>query len=118
MCGQSLIHCRTSNRPHINQNRPYRHAASNRTVVTDALSRSTTYAYDAANRVTSITQPDPDDGRSLSTPITTFAYSGYAATKLAHVGSVGDETHATFQEHPCRISLASKGRNERNGVRS
>jgi RHS repeat-associated protein len=46
----------------------------NRTTVKDALSHVTSYSYDARNRLTVVTQPDPDDGGSLTSPVTTFGY--------------------------------------------
>ncbi len=49
-------------------------AAGNVTKITTALGFVTTIAYDARNRATSVTEPDPDGGGSLTSPVTAFGY--------------------------------------------
>ena len=49
-------------------------AAGNQTVVVDELDHRTEYNYDALNRVTQVTEADPDGGGPLLSPITTNVY--------------------------------------------
>ncbi len=49
-------------------------AAGNLTKITTAMGFVTTIAYDARNRATSVTEPDPDGGGSLTSPVTSFGY--------------------------------------------
>jgi RHS repeat-associated protein len=42
---------------------------------TDPLSNISTYQYDSGGNLTKITQPDPDGGGSLTSPILTFTYN-------------------------------------------
>jgi len=49
-------------------------AASNVTSITDALSRTIGFEYDALNRPIRITEPDPDQTGSLAAPVSYSAY--------------------------------------------
>jgi YD repeat-containing protein len=44
--------------------------------VTDNASRVTTIGHDSQGRITTVTRPDPDGAGSLTSPVTTYAYSG------------------------------------------
>ena len=44
--------------------------------VTDNASRVTTIGHDSQGRITTVTRPDPDGAGSLTSPVTTYGYSG------------------------------------------
>ncbi|RMG33713.1 MAG: hypothetical protein D6725_15285, partial [Planctomycetota bacterium] len=61
-------------------------AAGNRTGVTDPLGNTTSYTFDALDRVTAITQPDPDGPAGpLSAPTTSYTFDN-----LGRITSVTD----------------------------
>lgn len=57
---------------------------------TNPRGHTTTFAYDNANRLASVTGPDPDGGGSLSAPVTTYAYdaNGNLASVVEPRGNV------------------------------
>ena len=62
---------------------------------TDTLDRTTTYEYDALNRVTKVTLPDPDGtgtGNDLPAPVTETNYDGYGNV-LTTIENRGGGTH-------------------------
>lgn len=59
---------------------------------TDARGKTTTYTYDGAGNVLTITQPDPDDGGPLAAPVTTMAYITAAGPRKGFLEQATDPT--------------------------
>ncbi len=67
--------------------------------VSDFAGRSGTLAYDASGRLTSITQPDPDGGGSLSAPVTSFTYDATTHCLTRVTNALSQNTNFAYGTH-------------------
>lgn len=85
-------------------------AAGNLSAVVDENGHRTTYQYDSMNRIVRLTQPDPDGGGPLASPITTFTYD--AAGNLRTVTDpLGRTTSSTYDSLNRLSSETDSGQN-------
>jgi YD repeat-containing protein len=70
-------------------------AASRLLSTTDPLGFTTAYEYDNLDNLTKITQPDPDGAGSLTSPLTTFAYDA-VSNQLSLTDPVGNTTEWAY----------------------
>ena len=76
----------------------YGYANGKLSTVTDFAGRTTSYSYDSLGRITSVTEPDPDGGGILASPVTTYTYDG-ASSRIATVTDAsGNVTAYTYSE--------------------
>ncbi|MEJ7590407.1 MAG: Ig-like domain-containing protein, partial [Planctomycetaceae bacterium] len=72
--------------------------------VTDHAARVTTIAHDGQGRITSVTSPDPDGAGPLTSPVTTYGYSGTTrklttiADPLSHVATIAYDYVGLFDQ--------------------
>ncbi|MBL8815478.1 MAG: RHS repeat protein, partial [Planctomyces sp.] len=72
--------------------------------VTDNAGRVTTIGHDSQGRITTVTKPDPDGAGSLSSPVTTFGYSGTTrqlitiTDPLSHVSTIAYDYVGLFDQ--------------------
>jgi RHS repeat-associated protein len=61
----------------------------------DELGRVTKYKYDSLGRLTVLTQPDPDDGGPLTSPVTTYVYDagGRVTSEIDPLGRITTYTY-------------------------
>ena len=64
-------------------------------LVRDPLGAETTYQYDAANRLVTVTAPDPDESGELAAPVTTYQYDK-AGNLTRVIDPLGNQTNYTF----------------------
>ena len=65
------------------------------------IEQVTTWAFDNLNRVTQITQPDPDGAGALTSPVTKFAFDALSRrTSLTDPdNNVREAGHVQFDDH-------------------
>lgn len=72
-------------------------AADNLTAAIDPLGRRTEYAYDALDRMTQMTEPDPDGAGPLASPVWTYAYDARGNQRFV-TDPLGNVTEYVYNE--------------------
>ena len=70
---------------------------SHKQSMADPLDNTTTYAYDNVNRLTQLTQPDPDGTGSQSAPVTNYTYDANSL-RVTETNPLGKVTTWTFDK--------------------
>ncbi|MCO6456362.1 MAG: cadherin-like domain-containing protein, partial [Pirellulaceae bacterium] len=83
------------------------------TSVTDFASRTATLAYDGSGRLASITQPDPDGGGALASPVTEFSYDATSHLLTTITNHLDDDTDFTYGSHHRLTAIAYPDSNSR-----
>ena len=83
----------------------------NQITTIDGLGHETAYAFDRANRLTTITEEDPDGDSSLGEPVTTYSYTaaGFLGSLTDPVLNSTSWTTTPSAESPAKRMVLNKG---------